>query len=468
MATIGNGSYTPGRVSVILVTAVFLFSAIDSSLAQGVKEDIGGKIDQPAGEDKKPEKKEESKASIEGSLETTGNFYSSHNEYYNRTRTEYRVYENVAFDATFNENWFFRFNSRAAYQTQKGGSGGNWLFNFFYGYLDFESDKFAMQLGRIMDFDNLVYLYFDGINLEGKIPIGEHRLTLDVYGGFVVKDDYVEEYHNPWMLRTFNSIDYRNIFISQRSGDYVAGCKLELLASAAGIFGAEYQLIFNGGRLAEQYVSLNFETLFSKKFKLNGYGTLDLVEKLPSNTLLAMQIIPLDLLTIVFEHEYYRPVFIKNSYFWVYFEPYGNQQATARLIFLISKLLTFDVKYGAIMYDSTPKVGNEISLNLEHRDIAKFGLRVNAEMIIGPEGNLITVQAMVKRKIFVFDLLAGGGVQFYNDESVTKGLSPGYFATIGADISIIKSLVLSATGDFSGNEDYRYNVRGNLSLKYLF
>jgi hypothetical protein len=449
----------------VLAAAVIPFTAYSADEA------LKDKKDTPAAEEKKEEgkeKKEESKASIEGSLETTGNFYTSHNEYYNRTRTEYRVYENVAFDAAFNENWFFRFNSRAGYQTQKGGSAGNWLFNFFYGYLDFESDRFAMQLGRIMDFENLVYLYFDGINLEAKFPIGEHRLTLDLYGGFVVKDDYVEEYRNPWMLRTFNSTDYRNLFIRQRKGDYIAGCKIELLANTAGLFGAEYQLIFNGGRVAEQYVSLNFETMFSRKFKLTGYGTLDLVAKLPSNTLVAMQINPSDLLSIVFEHEYYRPVFIKDSYFWVYFKPYGNQQASARLIFFISKLLTFDMKYGAILYDSATEVGNEISLNLEHRDIGKFGLRINAEMIIGPEGNLITAQATLKRKIFVFDLLAGGGVQFYSEKIITKGMSPGYFAMLGVDINIIKSLVLSATGDFSSNEDFRYNMRGNLSLKYLF
>jgi hypothetical protein len=406
--------------------------------------------------------------SIEGSVETTGNVYTSHDQYYNRTKIQYRAYENVAFDATFNENWSFRFNSRAVYQTQKAGSTGNWIFNFFYGYLDFNSDLFSMQLGRIMDFNNLVYVYFDGLNLESKIKISEHKLTLDLYTGYIVKDDYLEEYRNPWILRSFNSTDYRNMFIIQRKGDYIVGLKAELFAKNAGVFGLEYQLIFNHSAMAEHYVSLNFETMFSKVFKLYGYGTLDLIELLPSNTLAAMQINPVDLLSIVIEHEYYRPVFIKNTYFWVYFKPYGNQDVNAKLIFLVSKLLTIDLKYGVIMYDATSAVGNEVSANLEHRDLGKFGLKINTDLIIGPEGNLITTQALIKRRILFIDLLAGGGIEFYNDKSITSGLSTGYFATLGADIQIIKSLILSATGEFSSNKEYRYNVRGNLSLKYIF
>ena len=406
--------------------------------------------------------------SIEGSLETTGNVYTSHDRYYNRTKIQYRAYENVAFDATFNENWFFRFNARGVYQTQKAGTIGNWILNFFYGYLDYDSDYFSLQLGRIMDFNNLVYVYFDGMNLEGKIKAGEHKITLDLYGGYIVKDDYLEEYRYPWALRSFNSTDVRNMFIRQRKGDYVAGFKAELFAKNAGVFGFDYQLILNRSALAEHYVSLNFETMFSKIFKLYGYGTLDLVELLPSNTLAAIQINPIELLSIVIEHEYYRPVFIKNSYFWIYFKPYGNQDVNAKFIFLISKLLTIDLAYGVILYEATPIPGNEISVNLEHRDIGKFGLKVKADLIIGPEGNLITVQALLKRRILFFDLLAGGGVEFYNDTSITSGLATGYFATLGADIEIIKSLILSATGEFSSNRDYRYNVRGNVSLKYFF
>jgi len=57
-------------------------------------------------------------------------------------------------------------------------------------------------------------------------------------------------------------------------------------------------------------------------------------------------------------------VFLKNTYFWVYFKPYGNQDVNAKLIFFLSKLLTFDVKYGVIMYESVTAVGNELSAAL--------------------------------------------------------------------------------------------------------
>jgi hypothetical protein len=405
---------------------------------------------------------------IEGSLDTVANVYSSHDQYYNRTRTECRAYENAAFDATFNDNWAFRFNSRFLYETQKRDASGNWIFNFFYGYLDFSSDKFKMQLGRIMDFNNLVFLYFDGINLEGIIKIAEHKLTLDVYGGFIVKDDYLDDYRNPWMLRSFNSTDYRNIFISQRIGDYVTGFKAEFLANKIGIFGVEYQLIFNHNVLAEHYASINFETSFSKKFKLYGYGTLDLVELLPANTLLAMQIDPVKKVSIVIEHEYYRPVFLKDSYFWIYFKPYGNQDVCARVIYMPSDKLSLDFKYALILYNTNESIGNELSFRLEHRNLAGFGLKCSADFILGPEGNLITIQAMIKRPINMIELLAGAGVEFYNDRGVGKGMDHGYFATLGTDIKIARPVVLSATGEFASNKDYAYNIRANVSLKYLF
>ena len=110
----------------------------------------------------------------------------------------------------------------------------------------------------------------------------------------IVKDDYLEQYENPYVLRTFNSTDYRNLFITQRLGDYVAGVDLSLYAPKAVIFGADYQIVFNHNALAEHYASLNIETAFSKKVKLYGYGTMDLVQLLPSSTLAAIQIDPVD------------------------------------------------------------------------------------------------------------------------------------------------------------------------------
>ena len=286
---------------------------------------------------------------IEGTLETAGYVYSPRPyDFAGSASTQYRIYENVSFDAAFNESWGFHFNSRFGYQSQKREAPDNWLLNFYYGYVEYDSDRFNFQFGRIMDFANLVYLYFDGARAEGKVKIGENRLNLGFYGGVIVRDDYLEEYGNPYVLRTFNSADYRSLFIRQRLGDYVAGASVSIHAPKAGIFGVDYQVVLNRNALAEHYASFNFETMFSKKIRLYGYGTLDLVALLPSNTLAAVQIDPVDAFSLVVAHEYYRPVFLKNSYFWSYFEPYGNQEASATFIFPISKPLVLDARYGVI------------------------------------------------------------------------------------------------------------------------
>lgn len=408
-------------------------------------------------------------AKIGGTLETGGYVYSPRPyDFLGATSTQYRIYENVSFDAAFNENWGFHFNSRFGYQSQKREAPDSWLLNFYYGYLEYDSDRLDFQIGRIMDFTNLVYLYFDGARIEGRVKSGETGISLGLYGGFIVRDDYLEEYGNPYVLRTFNSTDYRSLFISQRTGDYVAGASVSVQAPKAGIFGAEYQVVFNRNALAEHYASLNFETTFSKKVRLYGYGTLDLVALLPSNTLAAVQIDPADAFSLIVAHEYYRPVFLKSSYFWSYFEPYGNQEASATFIFPISKPLVLDLKYGVVMYDATSEPGHEASARIEHRDIGRFGIRAETTFITGPEGNLVTLQMTVRRRVLMLGLVAGGGIEFYNDGGLTDGYSRGYFAALGADIEIIKQVILSLNGECSGNRDTRYDLRGSFSLKYNF
>jgi hypothetical protein len=406
---------------------------------------------------------------IEGTLETGGYVYTPRPyDFAGTGATQYRIYENVSFDATFNSNWSFHFNSRFGYQSQNREAPNGVILNFYYGYVEYDSDRFDFQFGRIMDFTNLVYLYFDGARVQGKGKVGNNKLTLDVYGGMIVRDDYLEEYGNPYVLRTFNSTDYRSLFISQRLGDYVAGASFTLQAPKAAIFGADYQIVFNRNALAEHYASLNLETVFSKKFKLYGYGTLDLVALLPSNTLAAIQIDPVDAFSLILSHEYYRPVFLRNSYFWTYFKPYGNQDVSATFIFPISKPLTLDLKYGAIFYDSTTEVGQELAASIENRNINRFGVKAEANFITGPEGNLVTLQLMLRRRIVMVGLVAGGGIEFYNDKKLTDGYSRGYFATLGADIEIVKQVILALNGECSGNQQTRYDIRGTFSLKYSF
>jgi hypothetical protein len=406
---------------------------------------------------------------IEGTLETGGYVYTPRPyDFAGTGATQYRIYENVSFDATFNADWSFHFNTRVGYQSQRRESQDGVILNFYYGYVEYSSDRLDFQFGRIVDFTNLVYLYFDGAKLEGKMKAGDNRINLGCYGGVIVRDDYLEEYGNPYVLRTFNSTDYRSLFISQRLGDYVAGATLSVYAPKAVIFGADYQIVFNRNALAEHYASLNIETAFSKKVKLYGYGTLDLVQLLPSNTLAAIQIDPVDTFSLIVAHEYYRPVFLKHSYFWTYFAPFGNQDVSATFIFPITKTLTLDARYGAIFYDSTSEAGQELNAAIEQRNINRFGVKAEAGFITGPEGNLVTLQMMLKRRVLMVGLVAGGGIEFYNDSKLTDGYSRGYFATLGADIEIVKQVILALSGECSGNQDTRYDVRGTFSLKYNF
>lgn len=406
---------------------------------------------------------------IEGSLETGGYVYPYQRNYFSGLSTQYRIYQNVSFDTAFNDSFSFRFNSRAAYQSLKLEAPDNWILNFYYGYLDYHTDAFTLQIGRIMDFRNLVYVYFDGLNIEGVIQLADQRLTLGCYGGFIVKDDYLEEdggnYASP---KNYSSSDYRSIFIKQRSGDYVAGTRLGFYSPKAGIFGLDYQVIFNHNDLAEHYVSLNAETMFSKMVKIYGYGTMDIAGMLPSNTLAAVQVTPVDFFSVALEHEYYRPVFLKNSYFWNYFKPYGNQEASLTFLFFISKPMILDLAYGLILYDSTSEMGNHFTCGFEHRDFHSIGINIQGELLFGPEGNKMSIQAMLRRRIYIFTFIGGGGIEFYNDDAIDSGYKRGYFATLGSDIEILRNLVLSATGEYMSDPDYRYNLRGIFSLKYNF
>ena len=410
-----------------------------------------------------------SEPTIEGTLDTGGYVYTPRPyDFTGSGATQYRIYENVSFDATFNESWSFHFNTRFGYQSLNRESQNSVILNFYYGYAEYSSEKLDFQFGRIMDFTNLVYLYFDGAKLEGKLKAGDNKITLGCYGGVIVKDDYLEQYGNPYVLRTFNSTDYRNLFITQRLGDYVAGVNLSLYAPKAVIFGADYQIVLNHNALAEHYASLNIETAFSKKVKLYGYGTMDLVELLPSSTLAAIQIDPVDAFSLVVAHEYYRPVFLKNSYFWTFFDPFGNQDVSATFIFPITRTLTLDAKYAAIFYDSTSEVGQELNASIEQRNINRWGVKAEANFITGPDGNLATFQLMLRRRILMVGLNAGGGIEFYNSGKLTDGYAKGYFATLGADIEIVKRVILALSGECSGSKDTRFDVRGTFSLKYNF
>ncbi len=416
-----------------------------------------------------------------GSLDTTVYTYSSEKEDLSGTEPSTKVYEKILLNINFSDDIVFHTNNRIAYRTSKNEDPEQWDFNLFYGFLDYTiTDDFNIKIGRIMDINSLVYSFYDGSNIEYKFNFSKHKFTVDIYGGLTVNDDYLEDENETY---GFNSFDYRNLYIEQRYGDYIGGAKANYLANGIGILNIDYQVIYNDNSLAEQYLSLDFDTLFSKKIILYGYGTFDLVDKTAANSLAAGQINPIDFLSVLIEHEYYRPVYIKDSFFWSYFEPYGNQELSGTLIFYISKLMTFDIKYGKIFYDSSDDCGDEVTGNFEHRGLYQFGIRLNGDYITGPEGDKITGQVILKRRFFNIDAIGGGGAVVYDEDKVvlsastddlSKGIlvhtrSPiGYFATLGAEMEIFDDIILTADGEYYNNRKYSYDLRGIFSLKYIF
>jgi hypothetical protein len=227
-------------------------------------------------------------------------------------------------------------------------------------------------------------------------------------------------------------------------------------------------MLYNEGALAEQYASFDFDTLFSKRVKFYGYGTYDLIEPSPANVLAAAQVNPLDSLSLIVEYEYLRPVYIKDSFFWSYFEPYGSQEVSALIIYSITPAMILDLKYGRIFYEADGEQGDEVSGSFEHRGLFGFGVKLTGEYYTGPEGDRTIAQTVIKRRISLLTILAGGGMVLYYEDERANSYSQAYFALLGADMNILTRLLLSATGEYYNNPKYAYDVRGLISVKYLF
>ncbi len=403
---------------------------------------------------------------ISGFSDTSFYIYGTENEDLSGTETYYRGHESIVLDIDFSQKLSFHTNNRVTYRSNTYEDEEQVDLNLFYGYIDYQaSDKLGLQCGRIMDVSNLSYTYYDGGNIEYRMNVSKNRFTLDVYGGLIVNDDYLEDENYPY---GFNSFDYRNFLIEQRTGDYLGGTKVNLFSRGIGIFTLNYQMLYNEGALAEQYASFDFDTLFSRRVKFYGYGTYDLIEPSPANMLAAAQVNPLDSLSLIMEYEYIRPVYIKDSYFWSYFEPYGSQEVSALIIYSITPAMILDLKYGRIFYEADGKQGDEVSGSFEHRELFGFGVKLTGEYITGPEGERALAQIVLKRKISLLNILAGGGTIFYYEDELASSYSQAYFALLGADMNILTRLLLSATGEYYNNPKYAYDVRGLISAKYLF
>ena len=420
---------------------------------------------------------------VSGSVDVTASIYKSEKPSIYQTAMFWKAFGSLNLDVDFNDSVSLHTNGRISYISNKAESPRQWHYDLYFLYVDAQLPQgFAIQAGRILDIKNLVYTYYDGLNLQYSNKVSDKfTVTVDAYGGIVVKDDYLEkenknlDFINPtWgyyltKRKYINSHDVQNLASQQRSGDYLGGAKASFLANDIGIFNVDYQAIFNKSKLAEHYVSLDFDTFFSKIVQIYGYGTFDLIGKLPSKTLLAVKITPVQLVSIVVEHEYYRPVFMKDSFWDTHFEKYANHEAVARLIFAISDKMTADLKYGRIFYAGAHKQGNEVAVNFEHRDLAKMALRVGADYINGPDGDRLTARAMLSRRVHMFDFLVGGGISLVGEDQLFfNGFRPAPFATAGVDITPCKGLIMTANGEYSMDNKFKYNIKGLFSVKYLF
>ncbi len=416
-----------------------------------------------------------SKPKISGSVDTSAYTYSTVKEDFSGTDTNYKLYESILLDVKFNDKLSIHTSDRIAYRGLEIEKDANedpekLDLNIYYGYVNYKlNNKLNFQVGRIMGINNLVYTYFDGLNVNFRTMVKENKLTFDLYGGLLINDDYLEDEKDPDNINGFNSFDVRNFYIEQRVGDYIAGVKTNLYAKKIGMFSLDYQMTMNESKVAEQYVSIDFDTTFSKKIKAYGFGSFDLIEKTPSNTLAGVRGMFIKWISFAVEHEYYRPVFIKDSFFWKYFEPLGHQAINGIVMFFFSPIMTLDLKYSRLIYDSENGQGNEADATFEIRDILGFGIMVNGNYLSGPEGDKMTGIGIVKRRFFnLIDISGGGGVVYFEEDTVTGTMAKAYVARAGLGLRLFNKLIISGDFEYFNNPKYLYDIRSLISVKYIF
>ncbi len=412
------------------------------------------------------------KTDIDGMFDLSTSIYSTINEDRSDTDTNYRPYGSLLLNIAFNDKFSFHTNDRIVYrglETEKDANEDpeNLDLNAYYGYINYRvNNKVNIQLGRIMDVANLVYSYYDGLNLRFKTDLGNGSFWTNVYGGLLVNDDYLDDEET---LYGYNSFDVRNFSIEQRTGDYICGAQVNYFLKRRFIVSLDYQMTMNDNSLAEQYVSLDFDTFFSQRIKLYGFGTLDTIEKKPSASLAGIRVNPLKLISLSVEHEYYRPVFIKDSYWWLYFESLAHQSYNGILYFFFSPIVTLTTKYSRLIYEGDSETGNDISATLEDRKILGFSISLTGEFLKGPEGEKRTGMGAIERRFFNFiDIRAGGGMVQYTEDPESGDLSSGYLVRGDLGINFDNRLIISADAEYFNNPKYLYDTRFFISVKYLF
>ncbi|MDH5716598.1 MAG: hypothetical protein OEZ22_03055 [Spirochaetia bacterium] len=373
----------------------------------------------------------------------------------------------------------FHTNNRVSYTTEKNGEIDQFYYEMFYTYFDRKDGKLHWQAGRIFNVNSFSMNNYDGFNISYNII---DDLTLGVFAGFIVKDDYVESLDKE---QRFNSFDYRNFFIDERGGDIIEGFRANYASKVFGTYQLEYQASQNFYRLVEHYVSIDADTpLFYNIFQFYGYGLFDLEAGLPAGAIAGFNIMPLDYLYFDLEYEYYRPVFLSDS-FWALFETFSSHEGRLKTTGKINSYFYVSLAYGALIFpkpdqkkstgeqhtitQEAESMGHSVELSVKHYNFYKFGFNFLTEYLKSPLGDNLKTMFEVNRDFNYVKIILGGGAIFYqaeyNDPIFSK---KGFFGTLGAERTFFKSLNLNGYMEFYNNFKYDFDLRGIVSITYNF
>ncbi|MES0489425.1 MAG: hypothetical protein ABUK01_05490 [Leptospirales bacterium] len=359
----------------------------------------------------------------------------------------------------------FNVNTRISYQTYSFEGMDPLDVQLFYGYFEYQfTDNFGMRIGRLIDFQNLGLTYFDGASFEFKIP--KANLDFHIYGGYILNDDYILKEAE---ISSLSSLDYRNMVLPQREGDYIEGVDVSYKLPKVAILNLEWQARQNNAAMAEHYLSADLETVtYLKILKTYAYGVFDLIDLMPAQTLEGFQISVTESLHLFLEHEYFRPVFLQDSY-WSMFPPLANNEVRAKLLYLLSKYFSVEAGYGGIFYaPEKSEIGHSVFLSLIHNRLAGFKVRLDTEYITGPLDNRFRNMLLLTKDLKFLFLILGGGLEYYNVDEYHTGYKTAYFLSGGGEIRFSKKFDTTLLVEYYSNPRYVYNVKGLIKGRYRF
>ncbi|MDH5719205.1 MAG: hypothetical protein OEZ13_01160 [Spirochaetia bacterium] len=359
----------------------------------------------------------------------------------------------------------FHTNNKISYRTEKNGMLEQFYYNLYYAYFDRKEDKLHWQAGRIFSINSFSLTHYDGLNIEYEIL---KNLTIGAYGGFIVHDDYIE---NVEEKKRYNSFDYRTIFLDERGGDNIEGARVSYIDSEYGGYQLDYQIVQDSGKIAEHYISSNIDTtVFLNMFQFYSYVLFDFEEMLPASALSGLKILPENYLVFILEHEYYRPVFLSDSFWAKTFDPYDTNEGRFKTVTMIDDYFNISLSYGAIFYQvEKKKPAHSVQLLLNHYNLSKFNLKFLTEYVNSVLGDQLKSQFQLMRDFDYVIASFGGGMIFYQEDIDKKPLSSkGFFLDLGLKRKLYKVVELSLFAEAYNNFKYDFDLRGIFAVKYKF